>query len=198
MSQPNTSLADLPRRPAAPILLRPCGGLGDAIGMNTDCFTVGTVEGVDAPLPESVRPAGNVKLRFVRAAEGWRVALVEGSSLFVNQSLCRNASSLEAGDLLRFVPGGPGLQFTLVPDRAEPLARLAARYAPQLLGSSSQDDPVGQTGGFAMTDRLRSVPWWAWGLAAAAGLAILTLVLVAAATGTEHSMAPEATTAEER
>lgn len=104
------------------------------IGMNTDCFTLGTIEGVDAPLPAALLDEEEpIKLRFVRAAEGWRVALVEGRNLFINQTLCQENAALRAGDVLRFVPGGPGVQFTLVHDKAEALVRIAARHAPRLL-----------------------------------------------------------------
>lgn len=135
-------LEDLPTKPKTPIILRPFGCEGEMIGMNTDCFTLGTIEGVDAPLPAALASRDNpTKLRFVRAAEGWRVALVEGLSLYVNQTLCDSSTPLQAGDVLRMVPGGPGLQFTLTHDKAEPLVRIAARHAPRLLRGTHEAPP---------------------------------------------------------
>lgn len=173
-------LVDLPTRPDTPIVLRPVGCDAETIGMNTDCFTLGSVEGVDAPLPAAMAPAGQaIKLRFVRAAEGWRVALVEGAGLFVNQTLSQGGSALRAGDVLRLAPGGPGIQFTLTHDKAESIARLAARHAPRLLAGSADTPTESPTpdpmAGPARDSLTRSPVLWRY---AAIGVLLATLLVI--------------------
>lgn len=130
-------IADLPDRPVAPIILRYFGCEADMIGVNSDYFVVGDDDAADVLLPPEMRPeGGGVRLRFSRGAEGWRLSPAEGRSVYVNQACVTGLTALRSGDVVRLEAAGPGVQFTVMHQNAEPLASLAARFAPRLLSES--------------------------------------------------------------
>ena len=139
---------DIPKKPEAPIVLRWFGCEADLIGANSDHFSVGDDDRADYQLPGPLRLATPVLLRFSRGSEGWRVSPADELPVYVNQTRSVGLTQLRSGDVVRLIPGGPGLQFTIVHQGAEPLAKLATRYAPQLIardhssGSSTKAAPA--------------------------------------------------------
>lgn len=119
--------------PSSPILVRYVGIHADPIGVNGDYFTVGNTGNDDIPLPQLMQSRNDTRIRFSRGAEGWRVTLADEQAFFINQQRTSGLSPIETGDVVRFSPGGLGLQFTLIQQQEESFAALAARHAPELL-----------------------------------------------------------------
>ena len=134
--------AGIPARPKAPIVLRFVGCDAEMVGLNGDFFTVGDTGEEDVSLPKPLRSATPYKLRFSRAAEGWRLTAAEQQPYYLNQQCVRGLSPLRSGDVIRLAPGAPGFQFAIVHQQAESLARITARFAPRLLRGAAEPAPA--------------------------------------------------------
>lgn len=128
--------------PKSPILLRFVGLPKSPVGVNGDYFTVGDTGDENITLPQAMRGPATTRLRFSRGAEGWRVTMPDDRPFYVNQRRTTGLSPVESGDVVRFAPGGLGLQFTIRQQQDTSLAKLAARHAPTLLkqGANVGDD----------------------------------------------------------
>lgn len=126
-------VGDILARPNSPAVIRFLGCRADMVGLNADYFTVGRVDGCDLRPPMELGGDASLMLRFSRGAEGWRVSPHEGQPIYVNQEQVRSLTPLRSGDVIRFEPGGAGMQFNIVHQNATPLANLVAKYAPRLL-----------------------------------------------------------------
>jgi serine/threonine-protein kinase len=124
---------DIPNRPSAPVVIRFLGCDSEMVGVNKDFFTLGDAPDCDVQFPTAMRRDGQTVFRLGRAAEGWRLNCPAGITYYVNQQVASSAANLRSGDIIRISPGGPGLQFTILNQNAEPLSKLAARYAPRLV-----------------------------------------------------------------
>jgi serine/threonine protein kinase len=144
-SETEPSAKDIPYRPTignalAPVVLRYIGCDADMVGVNKDFFTMGDALGCDVVFPAELSREGTVVFRLGRAAEGWRLNCPSGRTFYVNQQVVSASANLRSGDIIRFIPGGPGIQFTIINQNAEPLAKLVARFAPRLVQSDSQEN----------------------------------------------------------
>jgi len=138
------SAKDIPYRPTignalAPVVLRYIGCDADMVGVNKDFFTMGDALGCDVVFPAELARDGQTIFRLGRAAEGWRLNCPSGQTFYVNQQVVNASANLRSGDIIRVIPGGPGIQFTILNQNAEPLAKLVARFAPRLVQSDSQE-----------------------------------------------------------
>lgn len=138
------SARDIPQRPAignavAPVVLRYIGCDTEMVGINKDFFTMGDALGCDVVFPAELSRDGQTVFRLGRAAEGWRLNCPSGQTFYVNQQVVNASANLRSGDIVRVVPGGPGIQFSILNQNAEPLAKLVARFAPRLVPSDSPD-----------------------------------------------------------
>lgn len=132
---------DIPNRPAAPVVIRFFGCDAEMVGVNKDFFTLGDSAECDVQFPAALRRDGQTVLRLGRAAEGWRLNCPTGITYYVNQEVVASSANLRSGDVIRMTPGGPGFQFTILNQNAEPLAKLAARYAPRLVQPAAESAP---------------------------------------------------------
>lgn len=135
-------MQDIPQRPSAPIVLRFFGCGEEMLGVNGDYFTVGDTGEEDYALPDAVRAPSTYKLRFSRAAEGWRLTAADEQPYYLNQQCVSGLSPLRSGDVIRLAPGAAGIQFAIVHQHAESLAKLTARFAPRLLRGESEASPA--------------------------------------------------------
>jgi serine/threonine-protein kinase len=132
---------DIPNRPSAPVVIRFLGCDSEMIGVNKDFFTLGDAPECDVQFPSEMRRDGQTIFRLGRAAEGWRLNCPPGITYYVNQQIAAAATNLRSGDIVRVAPGGPGLQFTILNQNAEPLSKLASRYAPRLVQPAADVAP---------------------------------------------------------
>ncbi|QDU88479.1 Serine/threonine-protein kinase PrkC [Pirellulimonas nuda] len=177
---PLPTLQDIPGRPTAPVVLRFLGCQAEMIGVNQDVFTLGPGPDADFPMPPEVQPSGGAALRFGRGAEGWRVNSPGGAGFYLNQDFVPSSAALRSGDVVRFRPSSAGLQFTILNQNVESLAKLASQFAPRLVQQAPESDaaasamsptttePVPE----ASSDRWTWAVWWvAVGVLLAAALA---------------------------
>ncbi len=161
---PLPKLEDIPVRPTAPVVLRFFGAEADMIGANQDVFTVGSAPTSDFAMPAELVVGGNFALRFGRGAEGWRVSSPNGVPFYLNQDFVPSSAALRSGDVIRVRPGGPGLQFTILNQNVESLAKLANQFAPRLIQTPKEAEPIqaapieASEGG--TTGRLTWGVWW--------------------------------------
>lgn len=140
-------LNDIPKRPAAPIVLRFLGSDAEMVGLNTDYFTVGTQEDCDVVLPASSEDVCSIKLRFSRGADGWRVTAADEAAFYVNQEPVKGLTPLRSGDIVRPRLWQPGMQFTVLHQDVDSVAKLASRYAPRLVQKPASRPAAPSPGG---------------------------------------------------
>lgn len=139
-------VGDIPQRPDSPAVIRFLGCDAEMAGLNTDYFTIGRTDDSDLKLPDALGGSPSLLLRFSRGPEGWRLSPSEHQPVFVNQELVDGLTSLRSGDVIRFAPAGPGMQFSIVHQNATPLSNLIARYAPRLLGDNADNERTAPRG----------------------------------------------------
>lgn len=135
-------IEDIPNRPATPVVIRFLGCDAEMVGVNKDFFTVGDATDCDIAFPEAMKIDGRTMLRIGRAAEGWRLNRPSGIPFYLNQEVATRSVSLRSGDVIRLLPGGPGMQFNILNQNSETLSTLIARYAPRLTQSTSGEAPI--------------------------------------------------------
>ncbi|MEM6655279.1 MAG: FHA domain-containing protein [Planctomycetota bacterium] len=133
--------ADIAARPPSAAVIRFLGCDAPVAGLSTDFFTVGRTDDCDLRLPEAMGGEPSVVLRFSRGAEGWRVSPSDKLPVLINQEQVRGLAPLRSGDVIRFEPGGAGMQLTITHQNAASLASLAAKHAPRLLGERRGPQP---------------------------------------------------------
>jgi len=184
-----------PSPAATPILVRFFGCGDDLRGVNGDYFTVGDSGDEDVPLPPALRRSGPTKLRFSRGAEGWRVTAADNLPLYVNQHRRVGLTDIQSGDVVRLVPGGPGMQFLLRQQDAT-LTRLAGRMAPKRVAVAAAEEGAAKPQAAPISADAKPKGWIKNAAIAAAVVIALALAYLAGSTQSTPSAAPIPASAE--